>query len=316
MHNHKRSALFVCALSAMLLFAWTTEAEAQRRRAVPRRVARPAVTEAGEQRHRAVPRRVTRPAVRVNTGFVYRPFFYGGFYSPYYYRPYYRPYGYYYGPYAGAYYEPTGALRVQVKPEATEVWVDGYFAGVADSFDGFFQRLRLPPGEYDIELRLDGYRSLRERVLLSPGSTLKIQHLMEPLEPGETTPPPPEPTAREIMPPDPSAYPPERPAYPPERRVPPPGPRVERGAPLSPAAPDFGTLALRIQPLDAEVLIDGERWRGPAGSDRLVVELGPGVYPLEIRRDGYRTFVADVEVIAGETTVINVGLPPLEPENR
>ena len=293
MHNHKRSALFVCALSAMLLFAWTTEAEAQRRRAVPRRVA--------------------RPAVRVNTRIVYRPFFYGGFYSPYYYQP----YGYYYGPpYAGAYYEPTGALRVQVKPEATEVWVDGYLAGVADSFDGFFQRLRLPPGEYDIELRLDGYQSLRERVLLSPGSTLKIQHLMEPLEPGETTPPPPEPIAREIMPPDPSAYPPGRRAYPPERRVPPPGPRVERGVPLSPAAPDFGTLALRVRPLDAEVLIDGEPWRGPAGSDRLVVELGPGIYPLEIRKDGYRTFVTDVEVIAGETTVINVGLPPLEPENR
>ena len=286
MHNHKRSALFVCALSAMLLFTWTTEAEAQRRRAVPRRVA--------------------RPAVRVNTRIVYRPFFYGGFYSPYYYRP----YGSYYGPpYAGGYYEPTGALRVQVKPEATEVWVDGYFAGVADSFDGFFQRLRLPPGEYDIELRLDGYRSLRERVLLSPGSTLKIEHFMEPLRPGETTPPPPEPIARELMPP-------ARPTYPPERRVPPPGPGVERGVPLSPAAPDFGTLALRVRPLDAEVLIDGEPWRGPVGSDRLVVELGPGIYPLEIRKDGYRTFVTDVEVIAGETTVINVGLPPLEPENR
>ena len=300
MHNNKRSALFVCALSAMLLFAWTTEAEAQRRRAVPRRVA--------------------RPAVRVNTRIVYRPFFYGGFYSPYYYRPYgyyYRPYGYNYGPpYGGAYYEPTGALRVQVKPEATEVWVDGYFAGVADSFDGFFQRLRLPPGEYDIELRLDGYRSLRERVLLSPGSTFKIQHLMEPLQPGETTPPPPEPIAREIMPRDPSAYPPERPTYPPERRLPPPRPGVERGVPLSPAAPDFGTLALRVRPLDAEVLIDGEPWRGPAGSDRLVVELGPGIHQLEIRKDGYRTFVTVVEVIAGETTVINVGLPPLEAGNR
>ena len=179
MHRNKRSALFVCALSAMLVFAWTAEADAQRRRGGRRRVA--------------------RPAVRVNVGFGYRPFFYGGFYSPYYYQP----YGYYYGPpYVGAYYEPTGALRVQVKPEATEVWVDGYLAGVADSFDGFFQRLRLPPGEYDIELRLDGYRSVRERVLLSPGSTFKIEHFMEPLQPGETTPPPPEPIARELMPPD------------------------------------------------------------------------------------------------------------------
>ena len=100
------------------------------------------------------------------------------------------------GPYPGYYgapYYERGSLRIQVKPEDTEVYVDGYYAGVVDSYDGFFQRLHLPAGAHDIELRLEGYRSIQEQVYLTVGSTYRIEHQMEPLAPGETTPPPPAP---------------------------------------------------------------------------------------------------------------------------
>ena len=293
MRNKKRQALSACAVAAVLLVAWTTDAEAQRR-GRGRRIGRSA------------------SVIRVNVGFGYRPFYYGAFYSPFY-----GPFGHYYGPpYPGGYYEPTGAVRVQVKPEATEVWVDGYFAGVADSFDGFFQRLRLPPGEYEVELRLNGYRSVRERVLVSPGVTFRIRHNMEPLRPGEVTPPPPEPVAPPAYPPDGQPYPPEQPEYPPAPpgRAAPPEQPTGRVVPSAPVASDFGTLALRVRPLDADVLIDGEPWQRPTGSDRLVVELGPGVHQLEIRKEGYRRFVTEIDIVPGEATVINVGLPPLERE--
>src|SRR3954447_10948038 len=83
--------------------------------------------------------------VGVGRGHVYAPF-YDPFWGPY---PY--PYGVY--PYRvspfGVY--PYGAqreadVRVEVTPKQTEVYVDGYFAGVADDFDGVFKRLHTTPG--------------------------------------------------------------------------------------------------------------------------------------------------------------------------
>ena len=81
----------------------------------------------------------------------YYPYYYPGFYSPFYfgfswgypysYAPYYyAPYGY--GPYAYApYYGPivydTASARLQVTPRNTQVYVDGYFAGLVDEFDGY-----------------------------------------------------------------------------------------------------------------------------------------------------------------------------------
>jgi hypothetical protein len=36
------------------------------------------------------------------------------------------------------------SLQLQVTPRETEVFVDGYFAGRVDDFDGRFQRLPIP----------------------------------------------------------------------------------------------------------------------------------------------------------------------------
>jgi hypothetical protein len=97
-------------------------------------------------------------------------------------------YGYAYGPYApyGRYaYGDTAEARVQVTPKQTEVYVDGYLAGVADDFDGTFQRLHVRPGGHTITLYLNGHRSVTERLYFSPGKTQKIKLAMAPLAPGE-----------------------------------------------------------------------------------------------------------------------------------
>jgi hypothetical protein len=56
------------------------------------------------------------------------------------------------------------------------------------------------------------------------------------------------------------------------------------------------------------VFIDGERWQGPEGQQRLVVEVAEGVHRVEIRKDGYQNFSADVAVRRGEVTPLNVSL--------
>ena len=51
-----------------------------------------------------------------------------------------------------------GALRLKVKPVEASVYVDGYYVGVVDDFDGVFQRLRLEPGPHHLEIRAAGTR--------------------------------------------------------------------------------------------------------------------------------------------------------------
>src|SRR5207244_6082967 len=113
----------------------------------------------------------------------YDPFFfadpwYGGFQYPYPYQYPIRPYGY-------RTYQPEASVRLEVKPKDAEVYVDGYYAGVVDDFDGTFQRLRVEPGEHEIELWLDGYRTVRQKVYLTQDNTFRVKYQMERLPSGQ-----------------------------------------------------------------------------------------------------------------------------------
>ena len=102
------------------------------------------------------------------------------------------PYGWY-PPLAYAYGPAYSSLRLQISPRETEVFVDGYYAGVVDDFDGFMQRLHVEPGEHTIQLYLNGHRTAEQKIYLQPGGTFRIRHTMEPLAAGETVPPRPAP---------------------------------------------------------------------------------------------------------------------------
>ena len=250
----------------------------------------------------------------------------GGYYaSPYWmYDPWYGydQWGYGYPP-PYRYYnmDPGASVRLEVKPKEAEVYVDGYYAGIVDDFDGVFQRLRVTPGEHEIELYLDGYKTVRQKVYLPVNDTFKIRYTMERLSAGEQ----PEARPQPINPPSPpqaGGYPPQAGGYPPQpggypppppgrgpagRRMPPP-PQQPPDAPRGGQPSGYGTLAIRVQPGDAEVSIDGEQWRGPDERDRLVVEVAEGSHTVEIRKSGYRTYVTQVDVRRGETTPLNVSL--------
>src|SRR5438105_12866511 len=78
---------------------------------------------------------------------------------------------------------------------------------------------------------------------------------------------------------------------PPQQPMPPP-----QGAPRGAEPSASGSIAIRVQPGDAEILIDGEPWRGPDAQDRLVVEVAEGRHAIEVRKSGYRTYVTEVQV--------------------
>ena len=65
-----------------------------------------------------------------------------------------------------------------------------------------------------------------------------------------------------------------------------------------------------MQPGDASITIDGEAWENNRQNERLIVQLGPGVHTVQIRKDGYRTYMTDVTIRPGETTALNVAMTP------
>ena len=128
-----------------------------------------------------------RSVVVVGRGYYWAdPFWYGYGYP---FSPYYQfPIGAY--PYPGYYrFDPGSAIRLEVSPKEAEVYVDGYYAGVVDDFDGVFQRLSIEPGEHDVTLYRDGLRTVHQRIYLTPRSTFKLKYKMEPLAPGDVAEP-------------------------------------------------------------------------------------------------------------------------------
>jgi len=244
----------------------------------------------------------------VVVGGFYRPVFY----DPFWYDPWFEPYQWgWYPPYRGAYLPPEASVKLEVKPNQAEVYVDGYYAGIVDDFDGAFQRLHVAPGEHELELYLDGYRAVKQKVFLTADNTFKVKYNLEKLRAGEQPeprpqPPNPPPMAQGAPPMPPPGYPPAAPPRAPAgRRMPPPQPGPD---PRVTPQGAYGSLAIRVQPNDAEVSIDGEPWRGPGDQDRLVVEVAEGSHTIEIRKSGYRTYVTQVDVRRGATTPLNVSL--------
>ena len=82
-----------------------------------------------------------------------------------------RPYGYY----ALAPGFAHGALRIVDAPRSARVFVDGYYAGEVDDYDGLFQRLNLEAGSHQVEIEVEpGFEPLVFDVRIVPGETVTI----------------------------------------------------------------------------------------------------------------------------------------------
>jgi hypothetical protein len=250
----------------------------------------------GDAQRRAVPRHPPHPqrAVVVRGHVFIGGYFYDPFYGPYPWWPR-TAYPYWYFPV----YDNRAEVRLRVEPEEAEdaaVYVDGFYAGVVDDFNGVFQSLALTPGGHTIVLYLEGYRSVRHNFYLSPGASFKLRATMERLPVGEKSEPPE--LAQPVPAPPTGTY--RMPATPPRVAVAPP--------PVRPAeAVGFGTLDIFVQPTSAEVTIDGQRWV-TSDEGHFMVQVPAGKHRVEIKKPGYRQFATEIEVGEGQTVPLNVSL--------
>lgn len=68
-----------------------------------------------------------------------------------------------------------GSLRIVDAPRFAPVFVDGYYAGEVDDYDGIFQRLNLEPGRHLVEVDVyPGAPPLEYDVFIEPGRTVTI----------------------------------------------------------------------------------------------------------------------------------------------
>jgi len=232
-----------------------------------------------------------RPAVRGQVVFV------GG----YFYDPFFGPYPWWGG---GVYRYPyfpvldrRAIVRLQVTPRDAAVYVDGFYAGIVDDFDGVFQGLPLPPGGHTIDIYLDGYRNVRRALYLAPGSSLKLREQLARLAPAERSegplvaPPLPAPPVGTYRGPVTA------------QRLPPPPPQKE------PAANEVGyeSLQVTVQPAMAVVQIDGVPWLSSDGV-HFDLQMVAGKHRVEVSAPGFKRFAADVAVTPGEAARLNVSL--------
>jgi hypothetical protein len=172
---------------------------------------------------------------------------------------------------------------LKVAPVNTEVYVNGYYAGIVDDFDGILQRLYMPRGEHEITLRFRGYESHTIPVRVRSGQTIDIAYQMHRLPAGrpDSAPPAPRPLPREWS---------EPPAH--------------GDLPASP----YGILALRTDPSDAQLVVDGEAWAPVAGQAEFVIHLMAGWHQIEVRREGYEAFSTRLELTEGQTVRLEARL--------
>jgi hypothetical protein len=249
-------------------------------------------------------------------GGYYYPGYYGGYYYPGFYGSYWWPYGAYgwYGGYWGypwgwgwggggpTYHyvqREAGAVRVLVDPSEARVYVDGYYAGTVDDFDGLFQRLNVAPGRHEVTLKLEGYKTHRMRVYVSPEHTLKLHYTMQKGS-GESF----EDLAANV--PESQIQRDRERERERDREQEQHWSERERSEHDEDLGGPAGRLRLNVRPSDASVYVDGA-FRGD-GREASSLRLPPGRHRIEVVRPGYRTVEREVEVTAGQSTDLSIDL--------
>jgi len=68
-----------------------------------------------------------------------------------------------------------GAIDTDVSPEEARISLDGRYIGTADDFDGYPDYLYLKPGQYKLELQLDGFETRSVDLNVRAGEKLEVK---------------------------------------------------------------------------------------------------------------------------------------------
>jgi len=197
------------------------------------------------------------------------------------------PYPYRYPPSGGRVYADweTADIRIDVSPRDAQVYVDGFYAGVVDDFDGIFQHLTLHAGPHLIEIRKPGYATLVAEFNLYPWQSITYRRTMEPSR-GDRA------AAPEVA----SA------------------PGFEEGAappPIDISAPP-GEVRFDVTPGDAAIYADGF-YAGIVddfnGTQHLL--LAPGRHHVVLKMEGYESIDVDLSIDAARTITYRATLKKL-----
>ena len=228
-----------------------------------------------------------------------------GWYGPGWYGAYgpWGPWGGWGYPYYGGWYYGA-SMRIQIDQKQAEVYVDGWRAGIVDDFDSWFQSLNLEPGGHEIAFYLDGYKTQRHQLMFLHSSSQNLKGVMEKLGPGETSGPRPQP-APQTERSQGGGMPPQRAPGAQYQMV----PSASGQQAVAEEMPQrFGTLSLKVLPPDAEVIVDDQSWKTVGEQQILQIKLSAGRHNIEVRKDGYVSYVEVILIRSNATMNLNVGL--------
>jgi len=82
----------------------------------------------------------------------------------------------------------TGSLLLQVQPPNAQLFVDGYYVGMPEDFDGVRGDLQLEPGPHKIEFIAPGYENVTFNVRIAANQTVRYENAMKPAAAAPLTP--------------------------------------------------------------------------------------------------------------------------------
>src|SRR4030095_9768362 len=175
--------------------------------------------------------------------------------------------------------------------------------------------LNVWPGEHEITLFLEGYKTEHHKLYFNDGTTANLKGTMEKLAAGEKSEPPPVPAPREQS----QQQYGRRGGGPPADRqqqqqtqltplpMPSPLPREATNTVSVQQEPvRYGGVSIKVQPADADVQIDEQSWTSAVGDARLNVQLPVGRHHVAIRKEGFTPYSEDILIRAGATLTLNV----------
>jgi len=208
----------------------------------------------------------------------------------------------------------TGTIDVSSTPSGAKVYVDGVYRGLTPL------KIAINPGTHDVEVRMSGYQTYRARVQVRAGQSVRISPRLARVSTTGVLSIDSTPQGAEVY--INGSYQGRTPiklsinegTYDVELRLPGYEPyqarvRVRAGqtsrlAPRLQPVVTTGTLEIYSTPSGGEVFVDGVF----SGYAPVSLNLDAGDHDVEVRKDGYATYRARVNVQPGRTTRVNANL--------